>query len=62
MNVSGIIQGIYQAPNAELLTAHLDSVGRAIDRNECDYDNAGWHKIEAAIRDKTEKLGILAVA
>ena len=62
MNVSGIIQGIYYAPNAEAVTAHLNAVGRAIDRGECDYDEAGWQRIKAAVVDKTEKLGISVMA
>ena len=57
MNTKDILTGIREALTRQELTAHIDLVETAIERDECDFGTVEWLKIERAIDEKNAEMG-----
>ena len=50
MNTKQILTGIQEASCRAELSAHVDLIEQAIERDRCSYDSSDWLKIEQAVR------------
>ena len=50
MNTKQILTGIQEASCRAELSAHVDLIDQAIERDGCSYDSSDWLKIEQAVR------------
>ena len=50
MNTKQILTGIQEASCRAELSAHVDLIEQAMQRDRCSYDSSDWLKIEQAVR------------
>ena len=56
MNTKQILTGIQEASCRAELSAHVDLIDQAIQRDQCNYNGSDWLKIERAVRLKNDEF------